>query len=643
MSTGRALGTRAQSRLAFADAGLAVLVIGIVALMVVPLPTWLLDVLLASNLAISVAILLVTLYVGSALSLTTFPTILLITTLVRVALNVSSTRLILLHANAGEVIRAFGSFVVSGNFVVGAVVFLIITVIQFVVVAKGSERVAEVSARFTLDALPGKQMAIDAGLRAGSLDRERAQAMRQRLEQESQFYGAMDGASKFVKGDVIATLLIAIINLVGGVAIGVGQRGLDLPTALRRYGLLTIGDGLVTQIPALLLATAAGILVTRVPSEDPNTALGAELTAQVLGVPRALGAAGIVVSLLSLVPGLPMAPLLFTGVVLFGASRLGPSALRRSRERAGRALEEGRESGAFVPEMVPWSLDVSRDLSVVLRRELPLLPDRLRERVFRELGVLLPVCRVGVDSTLPDGHAVISIREVPARVLDAARGAADKSAGEFIEGEAALLLLDRAADFLGISETKALLDRLEAVAPATVRQVIPKSIDVAALSEVLRLLVEEGVGVRDLGSILEALSRASEADRTPAALAEHVRAELRRAMTWELTGGAGEIDVILLDASIEDAVRGAISKTSVGSFLALAPAAAAEIVETVQAALAHIDPPLTGDPVLLTRPDVRRFVRQLLEPTLPRVRVVAFSELLPEVRIKSRARATFAQ
>src|SRR5215831_2069151 len=209
MSTGRALGTRIQSRLAFADAGLAVLVIGIVALMVVPLPTWLLDLLLATNLAVSVAIVLVTLYVGSALRLTTFPTILLVTTLVRVALNVSSTRLILLHANAGQVIHAFGSFVVSGNFVVGAVVFLIVTVIQFVVVAKGSERVAEVSARFILDALPGKQMAIDAGLRAGSLDRERAQAMRQRLEQESQFYGAMDGASKFVKGDVIATLLIA--------------------------------------------------------------------------------------------------------------------------------------------------------------------------------------------------------------------------------------------------------------------------------------------------------------------------------------------------------------------------------------------------------------------------------------------------
>jgi type III secretion protein V len=639
MSTGRALGTRPESRLAFADAGLAVLVIGIVALMVVPLPTWLLDVLLASNLAVSVALLLVTLYVGSALQLTTFPTILLITTLVRVALNVSSTRLILLHANAGEVIRAFGSFVVSGNFVVGAVVFLIITVIQFVVVAKGSERVAEVSARFTLDALPGKQMAIDAGLRAGSLDRERAQAMRQRLEQESQFYGAMDGASKFVKGDVIATLLIAIINLVGGVAIGVGQRGLDLPTALRRYGLLTIGDGLVTQIPALLLATAAGILVTRVPSEDPDTALGAELTAQVLGVPRALGAAGIVVSLLSLVPGLPTAPLLFTGVVLFGASRVAPGALRRSREGATRAVEGARASGAFVPEVVPWSLDVSQDVSAALRRELPALPDRLRERVFRELGVLLPACRVGVDATLPDGHAVVSIREVPARVIEVT---GTRDAGEVVEREASALLLDRAADFLGISETKALLDRLEAVAPATVRQVVPKSIDVADLSEVLRSLVEEGVSVRDLSGILEALVRAPEGDRTPAALAEHVRADLRRSMTWELTGGAGELDVVTLDPSIEDAVRGAISKTSAGSFLALAPAAAAEIVETVQAALGRIDPPLAGDPVLLTRPDIRRFVRELLEPSLPRVRVVAYSELLPEVRIKSRARATFA-
>ncbi|HVW28912.1 MAG TPA: flagellar biosynthesis protein FlhA [Polyangiaceae bacterium] len=635
METGRILPLRAGRRVAFADGALAVLVVGVVALMVVPLPTWLLDVLLAGNLAISVAILLVTLYVGRALELASFPTLLLITTLVRVALNVSSTRLILLHANAGEVIRAFGSFVVSGNFVVGAVIFLIITVIQFVVVAKGSERVAEVAARFMLDALPGKQMAIDAELRAGTLDRETALARRERLDRESHFYGAMDGAAKFVKGDVLATLLIAIINIVGGVAIGVGQHGLDLPTALRRYGLLTIGDGLVTQIPALLLATAAGILVTRVSGEEGGVALGAALSSELLGVPRALGAAGLVVSLLAVVPGLPGAPLLVAGAMLFAASRVGaltssPGAREPSRPEPLHYLG----GGAFVPAVIPWSMDVSRDLAVTLRGDLPALVERLRERVFRDLGVLVPPCVPGVDDTLPDGNAVLSIREVPAAIL----GAGGADAGAVIEAEAAALLLDRAGDFLGISETKALLDRLEAVAPATVRQVVPKSIDVATLSEVLRLLVEEAVSIRDLRAILEALARAPATDRDAPALAEQVRTELRRAITWDLTAGRGSVDAVMLDASIEDALRGAITRTSAGSFLALSPAASGDIVKALEPALATT--PANAKAVLLTRPDIRRFVRQLLVPSHPHVRVVAYSELLPEIRINCTARAT---
>jgi type III secretion protein V len=624
--------------LALADGALAVLVIGIVALMIVPLPTWLLDVLLASNLALSVAILLVTLYVGRALELASFPTLLLIMTLVRVALNVSSTRLILLHANAGEVIRAFGSFVVSGNFVVGAVVFLIITVIQFVVVAKGSERVAEVAARFMLDALPGKQMAIDAELRAGALDRESAVVRRERLDRESHFYGAMDGAAKFVKGDVVATLLIAIINIVGGVAIGVGQHGLDLTSALRRYGLLTIGDGLVTQIPALLLATAAGILVTRVSGEEDDVALGAELSSQLLGVPRALGAAGVVVSLLAVVPGLPAAPLLVTGVALFAASRLGPRPNRLGSREPSRAERVRLDEGAFVPAVIPWSMDVSRDLSAVLRGDPPDLAQRLRERVFTELGVVVPPCRTSIDDTLPDSTAVLSIREVPAAIVEASGAGGDPTST--VEERARALLLERAGDFLGIAEAKALLDRLEAVSPATVRQVVPKSIDVATLSEVLRLLVSEGVSIRDLRAVLEALARAPAGDRDAPALAEHVRTELRRAITWELTAGRGSIDAVMLDASIEDALRAAVTKTSAGSFLTLSPAAASDIVKAVEAALASVKPPIDGEPVFLTRPDIRRFVRQILEPARPRARVVAYSELLPETRINCIVRAT---
>src|SRR5690606_17403204 len=299
-----------QGRFGTADAVLAALVISVVGLMIIPLPTWLLDLLIASSLALAVTVLLVTMYVSEPLKIAAFPSLLLITTLLRLALNVSSTRLILLKADAGEMIAAFGGFVVAGNYVVGAVIFLILSIIQFVVIAKGSERVAEVGARFTLDAMPGKQMAIDAELRSGSIDGNEARVRRRQLSRESQFYGAMDGAMKFVKGDVIASFLITIINILGGLAIGILQRDMQAEGARKKYGLLTIGDGLVSQIPALVLSTAAGILVTRVASEEQDTALGKELGGQLLRAPKALGVASGFVVALGLVPGLPTLPLL---------------------------------------------------------------------------------------------------------------------------------------------------------------------------------------------------------------------------------------------------------------------------------------------------------------------------------------------
>jgi type III secretion protein V len=629
-----------------ADATLAILIVAVVGLMVVPLPTWLLDVLLASNLAISVAILLVTLYVGSALEIATFPTLLLVTTLVRISLNVSSTRLILLHGDAGEVIRAFGTFVVSGNFVVGGVVFLILTIVQFVVVAKGSERVAEVGARFTLDALPGKQLAIDAELRGGSLDAEGARSRRRTLERESHFYGAMDGAVKFVKGDVVASVLIAIVNIVGGVAIGVGQRGLSLGTALERYGLLTIGDGLVTQIPALLLSVAAGILVTRVASEEPGTALGAELSAQLFGVPRALGVAALLVLGLALVPGLPAVPFLVIGVILGIAARAGHRAHRDDARTADGSGPAGTR--AFIPVVVPWSIEVSPDVEEALAerdRAPDALPDRLRGRVFRERGVPLPQARIVVDAALPLGHVVLTIHEVPAHVLEVPGTLGGAELAAFVEERLGALLVARAGDFLGIAETKALVDGLERRFPATVRAVVPKVIDVAELAEVLRRLVEEDIGVRDLTHILEALARAPQTEKDPAALTEHVRAELRRALTFDVTGGAPELEVVLLDSSLEETIRSAVSKTSAGSFLTLAPAAARDIVLAITRAQGDGAPTGPQGPkpaVVLTRPDIRRFVRKLLETDLPEVRVLSFGELLPEIALTTRGRATLS-
>jgi type III secretion protein V len=643
-----------RGRLGTADAALAVLVIAVVGLMVVPLPTPVLDLLLTANLALSVAILLVSLYVSDALKIAAFPTLLLITTLIRLALNVSATRLILLRAYAGEVIQAFGEVVVRGNYVVGAVIFLILGLIQFIVIAKGSERVAEVGARFTLDAMPGKQMAIDAELRSGMIDGVEARRRRRVLARESQFYGAMDGAIKFVKGDVIASFLITAINISGGLLIGMGQKHMDAVTALKRYGLLTIGNGLLTQIPALLMATAAGVLVTRVASEEADTPLGEELGAQLFGAPRALKVSSIFIVLLGLVPGLPALPFFAVGLLLFLASRSRTRQLRLEQERASLEPVQRRpgEGAAprFVPFVVPWSLTVSADLG-------PLLEDDLRgaelrrpglrsaghavqEVLFRELGIPLPVCRIELGEELPERHVVVSIHEVPAKVFAVPPSVPDDALAERVMHETLALMRGRAADFLGIAETQGLLDQLEQMAPATVRQVVPKPVPVTLLSDVLRRLVEEQVSVRDLTGVLESLAQVAHSDKDPLTLTEFVRSQMRRTLTHQLTRGHREVSVLLLDSTIEDTVRGAISRTAAGSFLTLAPGAARDIVSAVRRALASWPSASPQVPVLLTQPDIRRFVRKLLETDLGELKVISYAELVPEVVIKPVDRAT---
>ncbi len=648
---GLGVGTK-RSRLGIADAALAGFVVAIVGLMVVPLPTWLLDLLIASNLALSVAVLLVALYVGEALKIAAFPTLLLITTLFRLALNVSSTRLILLQADAGEVIRAFGQFVVRGNYVVGGVVFLILTIIQFVVIAKGSERVAEVGARFTLDAMPGKQMAIDAELRSGSIDGNEARRRRRTLLRESQFYGAMDGAMKFVKGDVIASLIITVINILGGLAIGVGQRDMELGAALKRYGLLTIGDGLVTQIPALVLATAAGVLVTRVASEESETPLGAELASQLFGQPQALRVGSFFVLGLAVIPGLPGLPFLVIGGLMLLASRARQQSLRAAtvqpepiQRRAGAEAQP-----RFVPLVVPWSVEVAKDLepfldddvrgSEVRRAGLRAALGACREIVFRERGVPLPPGRATVSETLPARHILLSLHELPAQLIALPASLPDNELAQRLLLELIPTLERRAQDFLGLSETQGLLDELEQIAPASVRQVVPKPITLVQLTDILRRLVEERVSVRDLRAILEALSLVGAAEKDPLTLAEFVRLQLRRPISHSLTRGARELPVFLLDGHIEEAVRGAITRTPAGSFLALAPVASRDIVAAIKRALAQH--PDAAPQVLLTQPDIRRYVRKLLEPELPELRVISFNELLPEIAIKPLARATIA-
>jgi type III secretion protein V len=649
-----------------ADVGLAALVVMSLGLMIVPLPTWTLDLLISSNLAASITILLVVLYVPDAIGIATFPTLLLLTTLFRLALNVASTRLILLQANAGEVIKAFGTLVVHGNYVVGAVVFFVLTTVQFIVIAKGSERVAEVGARFALDAMPGKQMAIDAELRGGSIDGNEARRRRRLLQRESQFYGAMDGAMKFVKGDVIASIVIVVVNALGGIAIGVGMRGMTAADALHRYGLLTIGDGLVTQIPALVLSTAAGLLVTRVASEEADTPLGDELARHLLGVPKALQVAGGFVLLLAAVPGLPAAPFLAIGVALMltgrARARAKAVALRRAaaepmpidRSDRGRA---GVREPAFVPLVVPWSLEVSDDLAAALDAEphgLRATAFAMRERIFSELGVPVPAPRMRTRPELDRRCVVISLHEVPAKVLRVPDALTDEASVAWVRDEALGVLRARAADFVGMAEVQRLLDELEQFAPATVRNVVPKPVSLVLLTDVLRRLVEEHVSIRDLRGILESLSAVAATEKDPLNLAEYARSQARRAITFRLTAGVGKLDVVLLDPILEETVRRAITRTAAGSFLTLAPQAARDVIASVSKAIAQanretaVDGQAVGTPsgetaanapVILTQPDIRRFVRKLVESDLPDVSVVSFAELLPEVALKPVARA----
>jgi type III secretion protein V len=643
---------RRRPGMGMADAALAALVIMVVGLMVVPLPTALLDVLIASNLAFSVVLLLVSLYASDALKIAAFPSVLLITTLVRLALNVSATRLILLQADAGEVIRAFGSFVVRGNYVAGGVIFLILTIIQFVVIAKGSERVAEVGARFTLDAMPGKQMAIDAELRAGSIDSAEARTRRRILARESQFCGAMDGAMKFVKGDVIASMLIAVINIAGGLAVGVLQRDMEVGDALKRYALLTIGDGLVSQIPSLVIATAAGVLVTRVASDEGEGSLGGELASQIFGQPMALRVSAAFVLLLAAVPGLPALPFVVIGGLLLLSSRARHRAGSRAEPSQPEPVDRSRGRAAaprFVPVVVPWSLGVSPDLADFLdddvrgtevrRAGLGSAAVAVQELVFRELGVPLPAARVGVAKELPPRHVLVSLRELPARVIALPDSVPPEGMAEAIVLQVLPLMRERAVDFLGIAETQALLDQLEQLAPATVRQVVPKPIAVTQLADVLRRLVEERLSVRDLKGILESLALVGQTEKDPLNLAEFVRSQQRRTITHGLTRGGREVSVLLLDSMIEETVRAAISRTAAGSFLTLAPAAARDVVTAVRRALEPLGEPR---PPVLTQPDIRRFVRKLLEVDLPDVKVVSYAELLPEIAVKPLAKANLS-
>jgi flagellar biosynthesis protein FlhA len=663
------------------EAGAALGVVFILALLVIPLPPLLLDLFLALSFGSAIVVLLVALYVADPLEFSSFPSLLLVLTLFRLALNVSTTRLILGEASAGEVVRVFGEFVIGGNYVVGLVIFLILVGINFIVITKGAGRVAEVAARFTLDAMPGKQMAIDADLGAGLIDEATARERRETIARQADFYGAMDGASKFVKGDAIAGLLITGINIAGGIVIGVAQRGMSFADAATTYTVLTVGDGLVSQIPALIIATAAGLIVTHTAA---GARMGSVLGRQVGGQPRALYIAGATMAAFGLLPGLPALPFLSLAVVLAGLGRMGD--LRQAAEdEATRVRNLPVEPEAAAPPSPVQDLLQLDAIELELGYGLiPLAEESsggdllarvglLRKQAALESGVLIPAIRIRDDIrlgthsyaiklrgtevargevlprhllALDTGNVVAPIEGIettdpsfglPARWI-APRLRADAEAMGYAVVDATTMiathlmetLKGHAAELLGRQDVQEMLDAVKKSSPALVDELIPSRLSLGVLHRVLQRLLRERVPIRDLVTILEAVGDSIDITKDPDQLAEFARRALGPMLARLYTDADGTLRAIALGPKLEATLSGLFSNRGTGVGM-LAP-------EHLVAALRELQRLATegpdGRPVpLLVPAGLRLGVRRLLEPVLGKVPVLSLAELPPTVHI----------
>lgn len=676
------------------DLILAAWVIAVIVMIVLPVPPALIDLLITFNLTAAIGLLMVALYIPSAIHLSMFPSLLLVTTLFRLGVNISSTRQILLHAYAGEVIQAFGRFVVGGNYVVGFVIFLIITIVQFIVVTKGAERVAEVAARFRLDAMPGKQMAIDADLRSGSIDATQARDKRAVLQKESELYGAMDGAMKFVKGDVIAGMIIAFINIVGGLIIGVAMHKMSLMQAAQIYTLLSIGDGLVSQIPSLLICLTAGIVTTRVSSDRRDANLGKEISAQIFREPRALLIAAAATFGIGLFKGFPLWTFSILAALL---ALVGVSVWRKKKKEEGNIPTAGGMTATDVEGhavvrggvedfalTVPVILEIGKSLSEVAAKKTKgshnlvedLIP-RMRAALYQDLGIRFPGVHVRTDSPDLDAEEyVILLNEVPIVrgkiiehhlltneiednlkrynipfttyrnatglpalwVQDSYQDVLTKAGIKFWKPlEVVILHLSyffklNGADFIGVQEMRSMLEFMEKSFPDLVKEVT-RLIPLQKLTEIFKRLVQEQVSIKDLRTIMEALSEWAQTEKDTVLLTEYVRASLKRYISYKHSQGQSILAVYLLDPEIEEMVRGAIKQTSAGSYLALDPDSVNLILKSMRSTITPT-PPGGQPPVLLTAIDVRRFVRKLIETEFPDLSVISYQEIIPEIRIQ---------
>ncbi|WP_422134861.1 type III secretion system export apparatus subunit SctV [Endozoicomonas sp. ALD040] len=673
------------------DLMLAVMLVAIVSLIILPMPTVLVDFLIALNMGLSFILMMTSIYLLSPLEFSSFPAVLLVTTLFRLALSITTTRLILLQADAGEIVYTFGNFVVGGNLIVGIVIFLIITIVQFLVITKGSERVAEVSARFSLDGMPGKQMSIDADLRAGSIEMEEAQKRRELVQKESQMYGSMDGAMKFVKGDAIAGLIIIFVNITAGVAIGTMMNDMTAGEALQLYAILTVGDGLISQIPALLISITSGIIVTRVSNEDSKD-LGNEIGGQLLDKPKALLVGGVLLLGFALIPGFPTFIFLMLALIIGGggyyllrkASREmaqeaegGIPAMAAATETAGDAKSRLDQQEEFT-QTLPLIIDVPTSIQETLNTQM--LNDELlkvRKALYMDLGVPFPGIHLRFNDSMMDNTYSIMLQEVPVAnghfrpgyvfvretidhlemlkipyeqeedflpsldTLWAEESQKEKleknnvnymDAPKILTFHLAHVLKKYAEEFIGIQETRYLLEKMESSFGELIKEV-QRLLPVNKITEIFQRLVSEDISIRNLRSILQALVVWGHKEKEVVQLTEYVRSSLKRYISYKYSNGKNMLPVYLLDQDVEDTIRGGIRQTSAGSYLALDPSQSARFVENVKNTVGKIGH-LEHKPVLITSMDIRRYVRKLLELEVYDLAVLSHQELTEEITVQ---------
>ena len=665
------------------DLALAAGVVGVLFVLVVPVPAPVIDILLTLNIACSLLLLLVALGGGKALDFNTFPSLLLFATLFRLSMNVASTRLILLHGYAGQVISAFGNFVVGGNMVVGLIIFLVLIVIQFVVITKGSGRISEVAARFTLDAMPGKQMAIDADLNSGLISEEEARRRRETISQEAEFYGSMDGASKFVRGDAVAGLVITAINLLGGMIMG-KINGMSVGEAAQTYSILTVGDGLVSQIPSLIIATTAAVIVTKASS---NHNLARSAGKQVLTDPRAIGTAATIMFFFGLIPGLPTGPFMLLAFLLSGLF----VALRRSRAAEAAAEPEPRPAPTALaePEQLVELLRVDRMAIEVGYRIIPLLDPRqnnemvrkigaVRRQMAQRLGVVVPPIRITDNlqlkpeeyvirlkgqtvarGTLLPGHylamdaglvqeAVEGIETsepafgLPALWIPADRKEAAEAAGYTVADPRSVLITHlnetikkHAHEILTREDVRTLVDGLKERTPTIVDELVPNVISLGGIQNVLQNLLREGIPVNDLGTILEAVADSALKTKDPDLLTEFVRKAMSRTICAHVQQRGGRLGAITLDPAIEQMIAMAIQEGGDGNAVHLEPKASARFIEQLMQMVR--DTVASGfEAVLLVSSPIRRHVRRIVEQVVPDLPVLAYDELVNDLPIEGR-------